>query len=120
MGKLLQMKCGACREGAPKVTDVEIKDLLLQVPDWKIVEQNKIKRLVRTFKFDNFSQGLLFTNQVGEIAEAEDHHPSLLTEWGQVTVSWWTHKIKGLHQNDFIMAANTDLCYFEFYLNPSA
>jgi 4a-hydroxytetrahydrobiopterin dehydratase len=78
------------------------------VPEWQVLEVDGIPRLQRTFKFKNFVQALDFTNKVGELAEAEDHHPALLTEWGKVTVAWWTHKIKGLHRNDFIMAAKTD------------
>jgi 4a-hydroxytetrahydrobiopterin dehydratase len=73
-----------------------------------VLERQGIKRLERTFRFDNFAQALAFTDRVGEQAEEEGHHPALLTEWGKVTVTWWTHKIKGLHQNDFIMAARTD------------
>jgi 4a-hydroxytetrahydrobiopterin dehydratase len=85
--------------------------LRTQFPEWSIVVEDGIKRLERAFKFKNFSEALAFTNKVGEIAEKEDHHPVLLTEWGMVTVTWWTHKIKGLHQNDFIMAAKTDRLY---------
>jgi 4a-hydroxytetrahydrobiopterin dehydratase len=76
-----------------------------------VYEKDGIKRLERTFKFKNFVQALEFTNQVGGLAEEEGHHPALLTEWGRVTVTWWTHKIKGLHRNDFIMAAKTDKQY---------
>ena len=61
--------------------------------------------------FRNFTESLTFTNQVGKIAEEQGHHPVLVTEWGRVTVTWWTHKIKGLHRNDFIMAAKTDQIY---------
>ena len=82
-----------------------------QLPDWQIVEIQGVKRLERLFKFRNFRDSLAFTNQVGEIAEQEDHHPLIQTEWGRVTVNWWTHKIKGLHRNDFIMAAKTDELY---------
>jgi len=82
-----------------------------QVPDWQIVERDQIKRLERAFKFKNFVEALQFTNRVGKLAEEEGHHPALLTEWGRVTVTWWTHKIKGLHRNDFIMAAKTDGLY---------
>jgi pterin-4a-carbinolamine dehydratase len=67
--------------------------------------------LQRVFKFKNFAQALDFTNKVGDLAEAEDHHPALTTEWGKVTINWWTHKIRGLHRNDFIMAAKTDGLY---------
>ena len=70
-----------------------------------------MRNLERVFKWKNFVQALAFTNRVGELAEEEGHHPALLTEWGKVTVTWWTHKIKGLHRNDFIMAARTDQLY---------
>ena len=86
----------------------EIAALKPQLPDWQIIEVDGIQRLQRSFKFKNFSQALEYTNRVGELAEMEDHHPAILTEWGKVTVTWWTHKIKGLHRNDFIMAARTD------------
>jgi 4a-hydroxytetrahydrobiopterin dehydratase len=111
MGTLKEMKCVACRRGEPTVTDAEIAEFHPQVPEWHVVEKDGIKQLERVFKFDNFAQALAFTNKVGELAEAEGHHPALLTEWGKVTVHWWTHKIKGLHRNDFIMAAKTDQLY---------
>ncbi len=107
MASLTEMKCVACRGGEPTVTDDEIAELHLQVPEWKFVQINRIKRLERAFKFKNFAEALKFTNHVGELAEQEGHHPAILTEWGRVTVTWWTHKIKGLHRNDFIMAAKT-------------
>ncbi len=90
------------------VTEPEMAELLPQVPGWQIAERDGIKRLERVFAFDNFAQALAFTTRVGELAEMESHHPALLTEWGRVTVTWWTHKIRGLHRNDFIMAAKTD------------
>lgn len=105
------MKCVACRKGEPTLTDAEIAELHPQVPDWQVMEREGIKRLERVFKFENFAQALAFTNRVGEVAETEGHHPVLVTEWGRVTLSWWTHKIKGLHRNDFIMAAKTDQLY---------
>ena len=108
MSELTQMKCTACRGDEPTLADAEIEQLRPQVPDWQVVEREGVKRLERTFRFDNFAQALAFTNRVGEQAEEEGHHPALLTEWGKVTVTWWTHKIGGLHQNDFIMAAKTD------------
>ena len=67
-----------------------------------------VKQLQRVFRFRNFQAALAFTNRVGALAEAQGHHPLLITEWGRVTVCWWTHKIGGLHLNDFIMAARTD------------
>ncbi len=105
------MRCVACRRGAPTVTEEEIVDFKPQVPDWEIMDREGIQRLERLFPFNNFSDALRFTNTVGEIAEEEGHHPSLLTEWGKVTVIWWTHKIRGLHRNDFVMAARTDQLY---------
>jgi 4a-hydroxytetrahydrobiopterin dehydratase len=108
---LTQLKCVACRGGEPTVTDAEIVLYAPQVPEWQIVERKDIKRLERAFNFRDFHDALTFTNKVGEIAEAEGHHPAILTEWGKVTVTWWTHEIKGLHRNDFIMAAKTDCLY---------
>lgn len=113
MSNLVGMKCVACRKGEPTVTESEIAELHPQVPEWQVLEREGVKRLERVFKFDDFAEALAFTNRVGEIAEAEGHHPSLLTEWGKVTVSWWTHKIRGLHRNDFIMAAKTNQLYSE-------
>lgn len=108
-GSLSGQTCEACRRDSPLVTPDEIEALLPQIPDWELVEHNGVDRLVRSFKFPDFGTALAFTNQVGELAEAEGHHPKLETEWGKVVVSWWTHKIRGLHRNDFIMAAKTDL-----------
>ena len=108
MSSLSDFRCVPCRGGEPVLTDEEIADLRPQVPEWAVSEVDGIRHLERVFKFKNFIQALEFTNQVGALAEAEGHHPALLTEWGQVTVTWWTHKIKGLHRNDFIMAAKTD------------
>jgi 4a-hydroxytetrahydrobiopterin dehydratase len=108
MERLTQMKCVACRKDAPTVTDAEIAEFQRQVSDWDVVERDEIKRLRRVFLVDDFAQALEFTKKVGELAEEEGHHPALLTELGRTTVTWWTHKIKGLHRNDFIMAAKTD------------
>jgi len=114
MKKLENMKCEACKEGAPTLTPIEINDLFPSLPEWQIKEIDNIKRLVRTFKFSNYKDCITFTMKIGEIADMEDHHPAILTEWGKVTVSWWSHKIKGLHKNDFIMAAKTDRIYEEW------
>jgi len=108
MDALSQQKCVACRGGEPMLTDAETNELHPQVPEWQVREVDGIKRLERVFKFKNFSQALEFTNKVGAIAEEEDHHPLIITEWGRVTVVWWTHVVKGLDKNDFIMAAKTD------------
>ncbi len=111
MTALTAEKCVACRAGAPQVTATEIAELRPQIPDWELEERRGIPQLERVYRFKNFAQALGFTNVVGELAEDEGHHPALLTEWGRVTVTWWTHKIKGLHRNDFIMAAKTDALY---------
>ena len=111
MKDLTSIQCIPCSAGAPKATKEELAAFQEQCPDWQVQEVHGVKRVTRRFTHKNFVQALAFTNQVGEIAEAEGHHPSILTEWGKVTVSWWTHKIGGLHQNDFIMAAKTDQLY---------
>lgn len=108
MSNLTQQKCEACQANAPQVTDSELAELIREIPDWVPVTRDGVMQLEREFKFKNFKQALAFTNRVGEIAEAEFHHPTLVTEWGKVTVTWWTHAIHGLHKNDFIMAARTD------------
>ena len=101
-------RCVACRRDSPRVTADEIAELKPEVPDWQLLERDGIARLERVFAFPSFADALAFTNRVGARAEEEGHHPALLTEWGRVTVTWWTHKIRGLHRNDFIMAAKTD------------
>jgi 4a-hydroxytetrahydrobiopterin dehydratase len=111
MDKLAQMNCVRPRSGEPPLTEKEIIELHPQVSDWEIVEREGIQQLDRVFKFKNFVEALHFTNKIGELAEAEDHHPALLTEWGKVTVTWWTHAVGGLHLNDFIAAAKTDELY---------
>ncbi len=108
MSGLSQESCEACRADAPRVSDAELKELISHIPDWNIEVREGVMQLEKVFNFDNFLKALAFTNNVGEMAEAEGHHPSLLTEWGKVTVTWWSHKLKGLHRNDFIMAARTD------------
>jgi 4a-hydroxytetrahydrobiopterin dehydratase len=108
---LVHLKCVACRADAPQVTAAEVAQFQPQVPDWQLLERNGVPQLERVYAFKNFRAALAFANRVGELAEAEGHHPALLVEWGRATVTWWTHKIKGLHRNDFIMAARTDQLY---------
>ena len=88
-------RCVACRRDSPRVTEAEIVELRHEVPDWQLVERDRIARLERAFHFPSFADALAFTNRVGALAEKEGHHPALLTEWGRVTVTWWTHKIRG-------------------------
>lgn len=111
MMKLEEMKCVPCRGDEPPLTEGEILALLPSVPEWQVVVRDGIPQLERTFRFSNFREALEFTREVGELAESEGHHPVLVTRWGRVTVTWWTHKIRGLHRNDFIMAAKTDALY---------
>ena len=87
------------------------KDLLASIPNWEISVESEVSMLSRQYRFDDFSRALEFTNQVAALAEAEDHHPRIVTEWGAVQVSWWTHTVRGLHYNDFIMAARCDGVY---------
>ena len=108
---LLEETCEACRADAPRVSDKDMQTLRNEIPDWKLVEEDGVPKLQRHFGFANFANALAFTNRIGELAESLQHHPALLTEWGCVTVTWWTHKIHGLHRNDFICAARTDQLY---------
>ncbi|NOL50126.1 4a-hydroxytetrahydrobiopterin dehydratase [Pelistega europaea] len=108
MTSLNQQSCEACRADAPRVSDEELAELIRMIPEWTAIVVDGIMQLQRVFKFKNFKQAMMFTNQLADLAEAEGHHPGILTEWGKVTVTWWSHSIKGLHRNDFIMASKTD------------
>ncbi len=111
MSELANQHCEACRADAPKVSEDELAVLIKEIPDWQPIVVDGILQLQRVYAFDNFVAALAFTNEVGAVAEAEGHHPAMLTEWGWVTVSWWSHKLRGLHKNDFICAALTDNVY---------
>ncbi len=106
--KLSTQVCEACQADAPKVSDEELKELLAQIPDWVPQVRDNVMMLEREYKFKNFKLAWAFSNKVAELAEEEFHHPSILLEWGKVTITWWTHAIGGLHKNDFICAAKTD------------
>ncbi|MEW5830643.1 MAG: 4a-hydroxytetrahydrobiopterin dehydratase [Chloroflexota bacterium] len=103
--------CVPCRGGGPTLTEAEIEELMYHVIGWQVKEVDGVKRLERVFKLKDFAEALAFTDKIGAAAEEEGHHPLIVTEWGRVTIQWWTHKIKGLHRNDFIMAAKTDEIY---------
>ncbi len=93
---------------ARPLTTGEIDNLFKQITGWAVVEVNNVPRLQKEYRFKNFIESLNFTITIGQLAEQQGHHPAILTEWGKVTVYWWTHKVHGLHRNDFIMAAKTD------------
>lgn len=108
MEDLKSLKCQACQSGAPLLPDEQAAEFLKLIPKWGIVEQYSIKKLERKFDFKDFKQTLAFVNKIAAIAEENQHHPLMLVGYNQLIVWWWTHKINGLHQNDFIMAAKTD------------
>jgi len=112
--ELSEKTCSACRTGAPQVTEAELASALITLSEWSVIENHGTKQLTRVYRFKNFVSALDFTNRIGAIAEEFNHHPALLTEWGKVTVNWWTHKIKGLHENDLIMAAKTEKLFHHY------
>jgi len=111
MENLVYLKCEVCRVGAPKATVKEIEEFMQQLPHWKLTAERDVKKIERVYTFDDYTGAVNFTNRVAVLAEEEDHHPAIVLEWGKVSVTWWTHKIKGLHRNDFIMAAKSDQLY---------
>ncbi|REL36170.1 4a-hydroxytetrahydrobiopterin dehydratase [Thalassotalea euphylliae] len=106
---LSKQQCEACHVDAPKVSEEELAVLIKEIPDWVPQVRDGIMMLEREYKFKNYKLAWAFANKVSELAEQEFHHPAILLEWGKVTVTWWSHSIKGLHKNDFICAAKTDL-----------
>ena len=111
MTDLVQATCVPCRGGVPTLTDGEVALLLPEVPEWRVDVVEGVKRIHREFRFKDFRSALGFAVQVGELAEREQHHPELHLAWGKVRIETWTHKIRGLHQNDFILAAKIDALY---------
>ena len=109
--QLAQERCTACRPDSPAVAADEAAALLANLSGWRIVEPAAVKRLAATFAFADFATALAFVNRVGALAEAADHHPRMILEWGRAKVEWWTHAIGGLHRNDFIMAARCNQAY---------
>ncbi len=106
MKDLRSKKCVPCSIGAIPLNADEIQDLLKALDkNWDVIDDIQIER---TFKFKDFKEALEFTNKVGDLAEAEGHHPDICLSWGKVEITLWTHKIKGLHENDFILAAKID------------
>jgi 4a-hydroxytetrahydrobiopterin dehydratase len=107
MNELKNKTCAPCSEGTAPLPQGDVKKLLESIPGWEVSTDDGINKLQRTFTFKDFISAIAFTNKVGELAETGQHHPKLVTEWGKVTVIWWTHSVNGLHMNDFIMAAKT-------------
>lgn len=102
------MSCVPCSGEVPPLSEIEIRELQHLIPEWQLFKQDGIQRLTRTFQFIDYKRALEFTMALGELADMENHHPAILTEYQKTTVTWWTHIINGLHRNDFIMAARTD------------
>ena len=107
MSDLASSACEACRIDAPTVSDDEAFILIKEIEGWDLIDDG-VKKLKKEFSFSNYSDSVDFSNKVSDMAEQEDHHPQIILEWGKVTVIWWSHKIKGLHKNDFICAAKTN------------
>ena len=101
-------ECEACRPDAQKLTDDEIARYARELPGWQVETVDDVPRLHRVYRVRNFAEALAFTNRVGDLAETIGHHPQIVTEWGRVTVKWWSHKIKGLHELDFALAKRCD------------
>ncbi len=116
---LARERCTACRRDSPSVSPDEIAALHPLTPEWELIDAEAVPKLDRVFRFRDFARALDFTNRVGKLAEEEGHHPCLTTEWGRVRVTWWTHKIRNLHRNDFVMAAKTDGVYAAMSSDPS-
>jgi 4a-hydroxytetrahydrobiopterin dehydratase len=106
MTELAGKSCVPCRGGVPPMPKAEAERYLREAPGWTLMDGGT--RIERKFAFKNFREALAFVNQVGALAEDEGHHPDIAFGWGQATVSLHTHKIKGLHENDFIMAAKVN------------
>lgn len=103
---LSEKKCVPCQGGMPAMSMPEAEAMLAEVPGWELIGGGS--RIQRTFRFANFVQSQAFACQVGELAESEQHHPDISYGWGYCTVVFYTHKIGGLHENDFIMAAKVN------------
>ena len=115
MEELDKLHCSPIGANTARLNEHDENQLKAKLPDWQIYEKDAVLRLEKAFEFKDFRQALAFTNQIAQMSTEEDHHPAILTEWGKVTVTWWTHKIKGLHENDFIMAAKTEHLYGDLY-----
>ena len=107
MNDLSSQSCEACQIDAPKVSQDQIQILLSEINGWFGIDE-PINKIQKIFSFKSYKDSVDFSNKVASLADDEDHHPQIVLEWGKVTVIWWSHKIEGLHKNDFICAAKTD------------
>ena len=105
MADLASRECVPCRGGVPPLKGEEITKLLTQVDDWEVVKEHHLKK---EFKFSNFRESQDFVNRVGDLAEEQGHHPDICFGWGRAEITIWTHKIDGLTESDFILAAKID------------
>lgn len=109
MSELAKKKCIPCTAGTPPLKGKELQHLFQQLKEgWKLVGEKQIEK---TYLFKNFKEGLKFVNEIGKIAEEEGHHPDIELAWGKVKLIYWTHKIQGLSESDFVMAAKSDGCF---------
>ena len=108
MSDLASKTCVPCRGGVPALHGSQLHEYSHQLPQWTVVDEHHI---TRTFTFPDFKQALDFVNRAGGVAEEQGHHPDLLLTWGKVEVTLWTHKVNGLTESDFIMAAKIDSLY---------
>lgn len=106
---LAEQPCTACDSRAKPLSDVAIAQFLAECPGWVLNASDGIKKITKVYDTGDFSSAIALANAIATIADKANHHPSIIVEWGQLTVSWWTHSVQGLHKNDFIMAAKTDL-----------
>jgi 4a-hydroxytetrahydrobiopterin dehydratase len=105
--KLSEKKCVPCSGGVSALEADEIAKLKQELQSWQVVDN---KKLVKSFKFDDFKKPMRLADKIAVVAEEEDHHPDLLVRWGELKIELWTHKVNGLTENDFIMAAKIDRC----------
>lgn len=108
MKELMNMSLETPASDAIALAEREAEQYLADLDGWKIALRQGVHQLQKCYRFEDYQQALAFTNQAADLAEAHQHHPAIMTEWGKVTIYWWTHSLKGLHLNDFIMAAKTD------------
>ncbi|MDN3695931.1 MULTISPECIES: 4a-hydroxytetrahydrobiopterin dehydratase [Vibrio] len=106
---LNELRCEACSIDSVSLTKFEQQELLAELNGWALVERDEIPQLEKVYTFKNYKLAWAFSNKIAQLAEEEFHHPATLLEWGKVTVTWWSHSIKGLHRNDFICASKCDL-----------